>query len=147
MKQKLLFFLILSGIGSMALSTLAADSAAEAESGSDTTEKPTDRAAELQEAWMARVTEELKLSDEQAAAVRAVFEANADERAELMERLRDAERLRERRKIGKEMSALRDETDKQLKEILSEEQFEQWTVLRDEARGEMRDRLRERRAE
>jgi Spy/CpxP family protein refolding chaperone len=78
------------------------------------------------EQQLERMTTELKLTDAQVPKVKALLEEGAKKRGEL----RDATPEERREK----MTAMREEQDKKLKEILTPEQFEKWTKMRDEMR-------------
>ena len=74
-----------------------------------------------------KLTEDLKLTAEQKTKVEAVLKAQAEKRREL----RDATQ-EERQEKAK---AMREETDKKMKEILTAEQYEKWTKVREQNRG------------
>jgi len=75
---------------------------------------------------MTRMTEELKLTDEQQPKVKAVLEASSKE----MQGLRDLSREERRPK----MQAIMDEEGKKLKDILTPDQYEKWQKMRDQMR-------------
>lgn len=77
-----------------------------------------------------RMTAELKLNDEQKAKVTAMLEAQAKQRREI---LVDNSLPREARRD--KMRALLEDENKQLKAILTPEQFEKWQKLREQMRA------------
>ena len=76
-----------------------------------------------------RMTEELKLTDEQKPKVKAVLEASDKKRQELFA---DSSVPREQRR--EKMQALMEEQNKKLKEILKPEQYEKWEKMRESMR-------------
>ena len=73
-----------------------------------------------------RMTEELKLTDEQKPKVKAVLE----ETQKKMQELRDVPREERRDKL----TAIRENEDKKLKEILTSDQYSKWEKMREEMR-------------
>jgi Ribonuclease G/E len=92
--------------------------------------KRTERRGPNLQQRMERMTTELKLSDEQPGKVKALLEKQAKERRELVG---DTALPREERRD--KMRALMQEERKQLKTILSSEQFEKWQQLRQQNRA------------
>src|SRR5437016_2494938 len=76
---------------------------------------------------MERMTEELKLTDEQKPKVKAVLEDTQKKRQELFS---DSNVPREERRD--KMQAIMDKETKKLKEILTEEQFTKWEKMREQ---------------
>ena len=79
-----------------------------------------------------KMSEELKLTDEQKEKVKEAFRAQFEK----MRGLRDAS-PEERREKGK---AMMDEQDKKMKEILKPDQYEKWQKMQGELRGKMQQR-------
>jgi len=79
---------------------------------------------------MERMTEELKLTDEQKPKVKAVLEESQKKRQELFT---DSSAPREERR--EKMRGIIEKEDKKLKEILTAEQFAKHEKMRDELRG------------
>jgi periplasmic protein CpxP/Spy len=77
-----------------------------------------------------RMTEELKLTDEQKPKVKAVLEASDKKRQELVG---DSAVPQEQRR--EKMQALMEEQNKKLKEILTPEQYAKWDKMRGSMRG------------
>jgi periplasmic protein CpxP/Spy len=79
---------------------------------------------------MERMTEELKLTDAQKPKVKAVLEATAKKGQELRG---DSSVPREERR--EKMQAIMEQENKQLKEILTPDQYTKWEKMRAEMRG------------
>ena len=100
----------------------------------------------------------LKLTDEQTVQVRPILRAGMEKQVAVLEkhgidpqgegtarRGRAPERrLRELRALGDDLEAVRKETRKQLKDVLSKEQFKEFKKLQEENREAMRQLIRER---
>ena len=84
---------------------------------------------------MERMTEELKLTDEQKPKVKAVLEASQKKRQELFG---DTSVAREDRR--EKMRAINEEEDKKLKEILTADQYAKHEKMREQLRGGGRER-------
>jgi Spy/CpxP family protein refolding chaperone len=89
------------------------------------------RGAAMQER-LDKMSEELKLTDEQKGKVKEAYKAQFEK----MRGLRDAS-PEERREKGK---AMMDEQDKKMKEILKPDQYEKWQKMQGELRGKMQQR-------
>lgn len=131
MKTPKYLVLFLSAIGS-SLPLPATASAAE----SPTQE---DRRREAQRRLQARI-EELGLTPEQKEKLTPVLRSEREK----LTALRDDETLTPRDRLRK-LQTIRDETTPQVKAILTPEQFARWEKSRDQERGQMRERLRDRR--
>jgi len=105
--------------------------AAEGEGGKKSEGGPGNRMAGLQER-LDKMSEELKLTDEQKEKVKEAWRAQFEK----MRGLRDAS-PEERREKGK---AMLDEQDKKMKEILKPDQYEKWQKMQGELRGKMQQR-------
>ena len=79
---------------------------------------------------MERLTEQLKLTDEQKPKVKAVLEASQKKRQELFS---DSSVPREQRR--EKMQAIMEQEDKQLKEIFTPDQYTKYEKMRAETRG------------
>ena len=90
------------------------------------------------------IRDQLQLSDEQAAQVREILQGN-------VERMRDVMQqhgvepgadmsFRQKRKLAKDLRPIRKESDEKLQAILSPEQFDQFQVIRKQAREDMKAR-------
>ncbi|WP_461535057.1 hypothetical protein [Spongorhabdus nitratireducens] len=93
----------------------------------------------------------LKLTPEQEAKLTPILEASREKRMEVFEKYglgNSGERkklsFREKRALGKEMKTLRTETNKQVKEVLSEDQYNEYLVIQDERKQKMRERIQNR---
>lgn len=131
MKTPKYLVLFLSAIGS-SLPLPATVSAAE----SPTQE---DRRREAQRRLQARI-DDLGLTAEQKEKLTPVLRSEREKLAAL----RDDETLTPRDRLRK-LQTIRDETTPQVKAILTPEQFARWEKSRDQERGQMRERLRDRR--
>lgn len=104
---------------------------------------------------LAQVRERLALTDEQVEKIEPILKKSLEEQGELLEERgfsRDGQRgrgdrtnLREMRRLGREMDAIRESTLKELGEILDEKQLEEYAKIQEERKAETRQRLRERR--
>ncbi len=109
---------------------------------------------EEQRAQIAQRIEEvrgrLNLSEDQKAAIEPLLTANLEERRTVMEKYGLDEdgaaglSRRERSALAKELRALREKTNEQMAEILTEEQMREWTAIQEENRKRMRERMRKR---
>lgn len=116
-----------------------------------------ERLAQLQER-LEEARARLKLTEEQVEHVRPIFRAGMEKQMEVLEKhgidLRgdgaarrgrpSQQRLRELRALGDDLESVRKETRKQLKEVLSKEQFKEFKRLQEEGREAMRQAIRER---
>ncbi len=110
-----------------------------------------DRAAMAQE-QMRQTFERLELTEEQIEQVEPVLRESAAARHEILSKYgMDPESrqssegkpgMREMRTMRKEMEAVRKNVLDQLEPILSEEQFQEFKLMQDERRAEMRERIR-----
>lgn len=82
------------------------------------------------EEWLKRLTEELKLTEAQKQKVEAHQKAQMEQMAKLRQ---DSSLTQEQRR--EKMRAFREENDKNMKEILTAEQYEKWQKLRQERPG------------
>jgi len=105
--------------------------AAEGEGSKKSEAGPGSRGAAMQER-LDKMSEELKLTDEQKEKVKEAFRAQFEK----MRGLRDAS-TEERREKGK---AMMDEQDKKMKEILKPDQYEKWQKMQGDLRGKMQQR-------
>lgn len=87
----------------------------------------------LPESRLKRVAEELKLTDEQKEKIRPVFQ----EVAKKVRELRQEKETARAERLAK-FKEVRESFDKQLKPILSQEQWEKWQNMRDRARQRRR---------
>ncbi len=78
-----------------------------------------------------RLVRDARLTGSQERSVRSAMETEAAQRDALVERMRGGERNRE---TFTELRALRDGTDAQVRSLLSPEQYEQYTAIREEER-------------
>lgn len=131
MKTPKYLVLFLSAIGSSILLPSSAWAAA--------SPTPEDRRGEAQKRLQARI-EELGLTPEQKEKLTPVLRSEREKLAAL----RDDETLTPRDRLRK-LQTIRDETTPQVKAILTPEQFARWEKSRDQERGQMRERLRDRR--
>lgn len=98
------------------------------------------------------VAERLALTDEQIEKVEPVLRESAKKRDAILadygmdpdNRDRSAEKpkMRQMRAMRKEMSAVNKKTMRELEEILSDEQLEEFKRIQEERRGEMRERIK-----
>lgn len=121
-----------------------------------------ERLAQLQER-LNEAKERMKLTDEQVERMRPIFREGMEKQMAVLEkhgidlrgprdggaqgsRQRGAARqnLRQLRELGDDLDVVRKETRKQLKDILSKEQFKEFKKIQEEGREEMRRRIRER---
>lgn len=77
-----------------------------------------------------RISEELKLNDEQKTKIKALFEAEAKQMQEM--RGQNSTLTQEQRR--EKFQAMRTESDKKLKEILTADQFKKWEEMRQQMR-------------
>ena len=98
-----------------------------------------ERRREAQKRLQARI-EELGLTPEQKEKIIPVLRSEREK----LTALRDDETLTPRDRLRK-LQTIRDETTPQVKAILTPEQFARWEKSRDQERGQMRERLRDRR--
>ncbi|MFM8337306.1 MAG: hypothetical protein ACKODK_17250 [Opitutaceae bacterium] len=98
-----------------------------------------DRRREAQRRLQARI-DDLGLTAEQKEKLTPVLRSEREK----LTALRDDETLTPRDRLRK-LQTIRDETTPQVKAILTPEQFARWEKSRDEERGQMRERLRDRR--
>ena len=98
-----------------------------------------ERRREAQKRLQARI-EELGLTPEQKEKIIPVLRSEREK----LTALRDDETLTPRDRLRK-LQTIRDETTPQVKAILTPEQFARWEHSRDQERGQMRERLRDRR--
>ena len=113
-----------------------------------------DRTAAANE-QMQQTIERLELTDEQIEKVEPVLQESAARRQEILssygvdpEAGQDSAgkmNPRKMRAMRNEMNAVRDDTLSQLKEILSDEQLEEFKLMQEERQAEMRERMRGRR--
>jgi len=89
-----------------------------------------ERRGQMAQQQIERMTTELNLNAEQKAKVTALFEGQAKQRREIFT---DNSLPREERRD--KMRALAEESNKQLKVILTPDQFEKWQKLREEMRA------------
>lgn len=131
MKTPKYLVLFLSAIGSSILLPATVSAA----------ESPTqeERRREAQKRLQARI-EELGLTPEQKEKLTPVLRSEREK----LTALRDDETLTPRDRLRK-LQTIRDETTPQVKAILTPEQFAHWEKSRDQERGQMRERLRDRR--
>jgi len=78
----------------------------------------------------ARLAEELKLTDEQKTKVQDLMKGQAGKRRAL----RDDSALSDEQRREK-VKAMMEDTNKKMKDILTAEQYEKWTKLREQGRG------------
>lgn len=116
-----------------------------------------ERLAQLQER-LEEAKARLKLTDEQTEQIRPIFRAGLEKQMAVLEKhgidLRGGggarrgtpsqQRLRELRALGDDLEAVRKETRKQLKDVLSKEQFKEFRKIQEEGREAMRQAIRER---
>ncbi|HWH70190.1 MAG TPA: hypothetical protein VNT26_12450 [Candidatus Sulfotelmatobacter sp.] len=76
-----------------------------------------------------RMTQDLKLTDDQKTKVTALFEADAKKRQDIMA---DTSLSREQRR--EKMQPIMEEENKKLKTILTPEQYDKWQKMREEMR-------------
>lgn len=105
------------------------------------------------EARFEEIGERLELSDEQKAQLEPVLRKDFEKRAEVM-RLHGATReSKERpgrgelRALRRDLEAIREKTDAEVERILDQRQLQEYRKIQQEARGEMRERMRSRRQE
>ena len=92
----------------------------------------------------------LQLADSQKAPVKTIFHQSMERRMEVLQKngvdgsasFADLPR-RTRWAIAKEMRSIRSDTDKRLKEVLTPDQFNAFSKLRDEKREEMKEAFQE----
>jgi isopropylmalate/homocitrate/citramalate synthase len=83
----------------------------------------------------------LKMTPEQVERVRPVLIEEAQKLKALREKADDTgESRRARRKLARELRAIQDRTDDQLKKVLSKEQMNELKKIREERREQLRDR-------
>ena len=116
-----------------------------------------ERLAELQER-LEEARARLKLTDEQTEQIRPILRAGLEKQMAVLEKhgidLRGGggarrggasqQRLRELRALGDDLEVVRKETRKQLKDVLSKEQFKEFRTIQEEGREAMRQAIRER---
>ncbi len=89
----------------------------------------------------------LNLSDEQAEEVRPIFEENVQSSLEILKSYGfergQKPKLNFRKKLAlrRDMNEVRDNTDNKLKTILTDAQMQEYAIIRDERRKELRNRL------
>ncbi len=87
-----------------------------------------------------RLSQELKLTEQQKKDVTAVLEESRSE----MEKFRNSDASKEeRREMRRNFQSLRENTETRIVQILTEEQRAQYQKIRTEKKAEMRDRMKE----
>jgi len=96
---------------------------------------------EQMQARMAEAKERLNLTEEQEQQVEAIFQENADKRAQIVEEgdFDGSRNFRKMRKLRGQMKELEKETTAQLSEVLTEEQMAEYELIKQENRAEMRE--------
>ena len=94
------------------------------------TNRPPERRGPTARQRVDRMATELKLNDDQKAKVSALFEKQAKERREIF-----GDRALSREERRDKMRALMEDETKQLKTILTPDQFEKWKTLREQMRS------------
>ncbi|MEM9301712.1 MAG: hypothetical protein AAGE01_06355 [Pseudomonadota bacterium] len=106
------------------------------------------------EAFQARMAENaarLNLTDEQRADLEPILRANFEETRALLQKhglgqgATERPGLRQMRALQKDMKPVRERTDRQVAEILSDEQMAEFRLIQDERREQMRAEIRARR--
>lgn len=113
---------------------------------------PMDREAAAAEMQQRReeIAERLNLTEEQKVKVEPILQESAKQRQAIMEKYgvtgekRPNMSFRKMRKMRGEMNDLRDETNKNLSEILTDEQMDEYETIQDEQRAAMRERIQKR---
>jgi hypothetical protein len=102
------------------------------------------------EARIGEIRSRLDLSDQQRAQLEPVLRKDFERRVEVMRQhgvTRESDEqpgMREMRAIRKDLKAVREQTDAEVERILDDRQLEEYRKIRDEARDEMRERVRSR---
>jgi Spy/CpxP family protein refolding chaperone len=125
--RTILTAVLLCGVLSLTTTVRAAEKA-----GGERAEKARER--------MQEVTEKLGLTEAQKEKLKPIFQAQGEKMKELMG---NADLSREQKM--EKMKALREEFAPKFKEILTPEQFEKWEKMREEMRGKLGDRAKQRR--
>ena len=108
---------------------------------------PTTQASEQISAQVKQSLERLQLTEEQHDAVATIMEESFMKRLAVMEKYGISPenpeaiqelRMRTKRKVGKDMDKVHNETEKQLGEVLTEEQMKEWKEIEEERRAQMR---------
>jgi Spy/CpxP family protein refolding chaperone len=94
--------------------------------------------------FMTDCTRELKLTKEQESEMRSILQEQFRQQKAYREEMKNSEH-KDFRAMKKEMGRIREETDTQLKTVLSEEQMKKFQDLRDEMRENFRKEMRKRR--
>lgn len=96
------------------------------------------------EHFMTDCTRELNLTEEQESKMRSILQEQFRQQKAYREKMKNNEH-KDFRAIKQEMGRIREETDKQLKTVLSEEQMKKFQDLREEKREHFRKEMRKRR--
>ena len=124
-KISLITLLAAGGLLALGTNLRAQDGDAKEKSGDKPQRPRSDMAGGGGQGFAAKMAEELKLTDDQKAKIKA---AN-DEQREKRQAIREDANLTQEQKREK-TTALREETNKKMKEILTPEQFEKWEKMR-----------------
>lgn len=96
------------------------------------------------EQLMTDCTRELSLTKDQESQIRSILEEQFTEQKAYREKMKKSN-SRDFRSMKKEMERIRENTDTQLKPVLTEEQMKKFQALRDERQEKMRKEMRKRR--
>ena len=94
--------------------------------------------------FMTDCTRELNLTEEQESKMRSILKEQFEEQKAYREKMKKSE-SRDFRAMKKEMERIRENTDEQLKPVLTDEQMEKFQSLREERREKFREEMRKRR--
>jgi len=97
------------------------------------------------EQFMSDCTKELNLTKEQERQMRSILEEQFTEQKAYLEKMKSGD-SRNFRAMKKEMKRIRENTDAQLKPVLTEEQMKKFQGLREERREKMRKEMRQKRS-
>ena len=94
--------------------------------------------------FMTDCTRELNLTEEQESKMRSILKEQFEEQKAYREKMKKSE-SRDFRAMKKEMERIRENTDEQLKSVLTDEQMETFQSFREERRESFREEMRKRR--
>ncbi len=94
--------------------------------------------------FMTDCTRELNLTEDQESKMLSILKEQFEEQKAYREKMKKSEN-RDFRAMKKEMDRIRENTDEQLKPVLTDEQMEKFRSLREERREKFREEMRKRR--